>query len=106
MSEEKPVAKKSTAKKAAVKKPVEEHVEEIIEESSTPDALDVITAKDVVVFMKMGYSYSGPDYEFTSEAPFQRVSPTLAAQLIQTTPERFEIATKEQVQEFYSGGLG
>lgn len=118
MTEEKPVAKKAPAKKAAAKKVVEEIVvEEVLDDDfdetvtdqpsePAPDAAEVIADKDVVVYMKMGYSYSGPEFKFTSDAPFQRLTSGQATELIQSIPERFELATKDQVEQFYSGGLG
>ena len=122
MTEEKPTAKKAPAKKAAPKKVAKEVVEEIVveevlhydfeetvvEQSSdyTGDALEVLAAKDVVVYMKMGHSYSGPGFKFTADAPFQRMTSGQATELLQSIPDRFELATKGQVEEFYSDRLG
>lgn len=118
MTEEKPVAKKAPAKKAAPKKVVEEIVvEEVLDDDfeeavagqspdSSGDALEVLTTKDVVVYMKMGHSYSGPGFKFTPDAPFQRMTSAQATELLHSIPDRFELATKEQVEEFYSDGLG
>lgn len=87
------VAKKAAKKpaKRAVKKP-----------EQNGDAEDIIKSTDVVVFMKSGYSYAGPNCKFTREAPFQRMKPMEATELIQSMPRRFELATREQVETFYS----
>ncbi len=87
-------------KKVAKKRVAKPKVEEIDEN----DPIAQITMTDVVVFMKSGYSYYGPDIEFTKEAPFQRMDAMEATSLINSIPERFCLATKEQIEKFYSLG--
>lgn len=89
-------AVKKTAKKAAVKPKVE-----VVEED---DPIAQISVHDVVVFMNAGHSYYGPEVEFTRDAPFQRMSAVDAQTLISSMPKRFSLATREQIQQFYSLG--
>lgn len=87
-------------KKVAKKRVAKPKVEEIDQD----DPVAQIMVSDVVVFMRSGYSYYGPDVEFTKEAPFQRMDAAEANRLISSIPERFCLATREQIQEFYSLG--
>jgi hypothetical protein len=87
-------------KKVAKKKAVKPKVEEI----DKNDPVAQITMTDVVVFMETGYSYYGPEVEFTKDAPFQRMDAMEATSLINSIPERFRFATKEQIEKFYSLG--
>lgn len=75
-----------------------------VEENDESDPIAQIMTTDVIVFMRSGHSYYGPDIEFTKEAPFQRVDAIEANRLINSIPERFCLATKEQIEKFYSLG--
>ena len=87
------------AKKIATKVEVADlHAED------TDDAISKINQKEVMVFMKSGYSYSSPECSFTRDKPFQLMNPIDAARLISSMDYRFEYANKEQVEEFYSLG--
>jgi hypothetical protein len=87
---------KKVAKKRVAKPKVEEHDQD--------DPIAQIMVSDVIVFMMSGYSYYGPDVEFTKEAPFQRMDAIEANRLMHSIPERFCLATREQIEEFYSLG--
>jgi hypothetical protein len=84
---------KKVAKKRAAKPKVEEYDQD--------DPIAQIMVSDVVVFMRSGYSYYGPDVEFTKEDPFQRMDAVEANRLMSSIPERFCLATKEQIEKFY-----
>lgn len=90
--EDKPARK--IAKKIEV---VDLHVE-------SDDPISKINQEKVMVFMKNGYSYSSPDISFTRDNPFQLMNAIEAMRLVNSMSERFEYATKEQVEEFYSLG--
>jgi len=68
------------------------------------DPISMIAAKDVMVYMSRGVSYYAPEAEFTKENPFVLMDAIDAARLINSAPDRFIYATKEQVQTFYSLG--
>ncbi len=72
--------------------------------ANTEDPIAKINQEKVMVFMKSGYSFSSPDASFTREKPFQLMNAIEAARLISSMDYRFEYATKEQVEEFYSLG--
>lgn len=94
ISEVKPASKVA---KRRVAKPKAEEVDK-------NDPVAQIAMTDVIVFMESGYSYYGPEVEFTKDAPFQRMGAMEAASLINSIPERFCLATKEQIEKFYSLG--
>ncbi len=71
---------------------------------SDNDPVAMIKMTDVVVFMKSGYSYTGPGVQFTRGDPFQRMDAIDAQRLISSMPRRFTLATREQIEKFYSLG--
>lgn len=88
-------------------KPTRKVVKKIVVEDAyieSDDPITKINQEKVMVFMKNGYSYSSPDISFTRETPFQLMNAIEAARLINSMSERFEYASKEQVEEFYSLG--
>lgn len=97
-TEDAPMEKVVSMKK--VSKPVVD--DSIID--STDDPISKINQDKVMVYMKNGYSFSSPDVSFTREQPFQLMGAIEAARLINSMDYRFEYATKEQVEEFYSLG--
>jgi hypothetical protein len=70
----------------------------------TDDPISKINQEQVMVFMKSGYSYSSPEVSFSRDKPFRLMNPIDAARLINSMDYRFEYASKEQVEEFYSLG--
>lgn len=106
---QKPTEKASEQSEGIIaKKPVKRTVKKteeskVIEESAT-DTIAQIADKDIVIFMKTGHSYYGPNLEFTKDAPFQRMSPAEATRLLDSYPSKFTIATKKQIEQFYSLG--
>lgn len=68
------------------------------------DPIAKINQDKVMVFMKNGYSYSSPDVLFTRDKPFLLMNAIEASRLVSQMGERFDYATKEQVEEFYSLG--
>jgi len=90
--------------KVARKKKVEAPVVDDVVMDSSDDPISKINQEKVMVFMKNGYSYSSPEVSFTREQPFQLMNAIEAARLINSMEYRFDYATKEQVEEFYSLG--
>ena len=76
----------------------------VVEKIDVDDPISKINQEKVMVFMKNGYSYSSPDISFTRDEPFQLMNAIDAMRLVNSMSERFEYATKEQVEEFYSLG--
>ena len=77
---------------------------EDVDFESSDDPISKINQEKVMVYMKSGYSYSSPDISFTRDDPFKLMNAIDAASLISSMEDRFEYATKEQVEEFYSLG--
>lgn len=102
MEENKPIVKKTAAKKAPAKKSAAKKQNQLIVEADPVSIIQEI--QDVLLYMKSGHSYYGPDIEFTKEAPFKMINPIEAQRLINAYPDRFCLATKDQVEEFYSLG--
>ena len=90
---------KKVAKKAATKKQIVEATPEIAD-----DPIANINEENVMVFMKSGHSYYGPEVAFTEEEPFHLMNAIEAARLINSMSYRFEYASKQQVENFYSLG--
>ena len=97
-----PPAKKAAAKKPAKPKEIQE--QEIVEVVDPSDPLDMINSEKLMVYMFRGASFYGEDFEFTREQPFKLLDGTKANELVKSMPERFSMATKEQVEKFYSLG--
>ena len=109
MTEEKPVAKKKPGRPRKIENlniQPEQDAKEIVDiaPEATDDPLAKINMENVVVYMKNGFSYSGPGIHFDREAPFQIMEPIEAERLIKSMPYRFEYADKEKVKEFYNIG--
>ena len=90
---------KKVAKKTASKKVVAEPAPNF-----SDDPIANINQEEVMVFMKSGHSYHGPEVNFTKEDPFQLMNPIEAGRLINSMSYRFEYASKQQVEKFYSLG--
>ena len=71
---------------------------------SSDDPIAKINQEKVMVYMKSGFSFSSPEVSFTRDKPFVLMNAIDAARLISSMDYRFEYATKEQVEEFYSLG--
>lgn len=90
---------KKVAKKSAVKKEIVDAAPDFAD-----DPIANINEENVMVFMKSGHSYYGPEIAFTKEDPFQLMNAIEAARLINSMGYRFEYASKQQVENFYSIG--
>jgi hypothetical protein len=67
------------------------------------DAIEMITNSQVCVFMTQGAGWvtaSGVDFSY--ETPYQMMDGGEAALLIKSDPDRFRLATREEVKEFYT----
>ena len=67
------------------------------------DAATIIQQSKVCVFMKQGFGYTtATGIEFTPEQPFQMMDAVEAQLIMADNPERFRLAEKEEVLEFFS----
>jgi hypothetical protein len=98
------VVKKDATKRVARKKV--DTAEKILD--ATPnisdDPLAALNIEQIMVKMNFGEAYYSPTVEFTKEDPFQLVEPLEANYLINEYPEKFVIASKKMVEDFYKLG--
>lgn len=66
---------------------------------SKPKAKKAKEPEKIAIFMRQGESWANSKLRFTKERPFQLVDQGTADHLLKD--ERFEVATREQVKEFY-----
>jgi hypothetical protein len=98
------VVKKEATKRVARKKV--ETAEQILD--ATPnisdDPLAALNIEKIMVKMNFGEAYYSPNVEFTKADPFQLVEPLEANYLINEYPNKFVIASKKMVEDFYKLG--
>lgn len=67
------------------------------------DAAEMITTGKVCVLMTRGFGWqSASGVDFTKEKPFQMMDGLEATLLIKDNPERFRLASKDEVRQFYT----
>lgn len=95
--EDKPVAKKTTAKKAAAKPKVTEEASDVVEEVKPKVSSKKSPSINLIVF-ESGASYVSGERRFTRENRIQEVSDEEFAFLL--TLENFRIADPHEVDEY------
>ena len=67
------------------------------------DAIDGIMNTKICVFMKQGFGYTtATGVEFSHEQPFQMMDAADGEALMRDNPDRFRLAQKDEVIEFFS----